>query len=61
MWFMHAHWASLYVRPWVYWGFIFVYFSVAGSFLGRGRASIAFVLASVLLLILWKSMGRWMY
>lgn len=60
-WFMHAHWASLYVRPWVHWGFLFVYLSVAGSFLGRGRARIAFVLASVLLLILWESMGRWIY
>jgi hypothetical protein len=60
-WFMHAHWASLYVRPWVQWGFIFVYLSVAGSFLGRGRARIAFVLASVLLLILWESMGPWIY
>jgi hypothetical protein len=60
-WLVHAHWASLYVRPWVHWGFIFVYLSVAGSFLGRGRARIAFVLASVLLLILWESMGRWIY
>jgi hypothetical protein len=24
-WFMHAHWASLYVRPWVHWGFIYIY------------------------------------
>ena len=60
-WFMHAHWASLYVRPWVHWGFIYVYISVAASFLGRGRARIAFVLASVLLMILWESMGRWIY
>jgi hypothetical protein len=60
-WFMHAHWASLYVRPWVHWGFAFVYLSVAGSFLGRGRARVAFVLASVLLTILWESMGRWIY
>jgi hypothetical protein len=60
-WFMHAHWASLYVRPWVHWGFIFVYLSIAGSFLGRGRARVAFVLASVLLTILWESMGRWIY
>jgi hypothetical protein len=60
-WFMHAHWASLYVRPWVHWGFIYVYLSVLGSFLGRGRARIVFVLASVLLLVLWGSMGPWIY
>lgn len=59
MWFIRTHWAQIYVRPWIHWGFIYVYLSVAGSFLGRGRARIAFVLASVLLLILWESMGRW--
>ena len=60
-WLMHAHWASIYVRPWVHWGFIYVYLSVAGSFLGRGRTRIAFVLASVLLMVLWESMAPWIY
>ena len=61
MWLMHARWASLYVRPWVHWGFIFVYLSVLGSFLGRGRSRAAFVLASVLLMVLWESMDHWIY
>lgn len=58
---MHVHWASLYVRPWVHWGFIVVYLSVFGSFLGRGRSRVAFVLGSVSLMILWNSMGHWIY
>lgn len=60
-WFMRVHWAALYVRPWVHWGFIFVYLSVFGSLLGRGRSRVAFVLASVSLMILWESMGHWIY
>jgi multisubunit Na+/H+ antiporter MnhG subunit len=61
-WLMRGpHWSALYVRPWVHWAFIFVYLSVAGSLLGRGRARIAFTTGSILLLILWEAMPRWIW
>ncbi|MFY9844393.1 MAG: hypothetical protein WAK23_14880 [Terriglobales bacterium] len=54
-------WLSMYVRPWVHWGYTFVFLSVICSFLGRGRARIAFVVGSVLLLMLRFAMGIWVY
>lgn len=61
-WFMRNHqWSSLYVRPWVHWGFVLVYLGCVGSFFGRGRGRIAFAVASVLLIILWESMARWIF
>src|SRR5579862_7654158 len=59
MWFVHAHWARIYVRPWVHWGFVPIYLSVACAFFGRGRSRVAFILASTLLAVLWESMSRW--
>ena len=52
---------SMYARPWVHWGYLFIYLGVVGSFLGRGRARIAFVVGSILLLILRESMGAWLF
>jgi hypothetical protein len=61
-WFMRGHiWPSLYVRPWVHWGFIFVYLGIVGSLFGRGRARIAFASGSILLTMLWESMARWIF
>jgi hypothetical protein len=56
------HTFEMYVWPWVHWGYqgyVPVLLGVAGSFLGRGRARIAFVGGSILLLILRASMGTW--
>jgi hypothetical protein len=63
-WFMlhpWRSWLSMYARPWVHWGYIFVYLSVICSFLGRGWARIAFVTASVLLAVLWQATGTWVF
>lgn len=54
-------WLSMYVRPWAHWGYTFVLLSVICSFLGRGRARIAFVTGSVLLLMLRFATGTWVY
>ena len=59
LWFVHAHWARIYVRPWIHWGFVPIYLSVACAFFGRGRSRVAFILASTLLAVLWESMSRW--
>jgi hypothetical protein len=58
--FHHAF--EMYVWPWVHWGYqgyAPVLLGVAGSFAGRGRARIAFVVGSILLLVLRESMGIW--
>lgn len=55
------HWFSIYVRPWVHWGYAFIILSIIGSFLGRGRARTAFVTGSSLLFVLWAAMGTWVY
>jgi len=55
------HWLSMYVRPWVHWGYIFVFLSVICSFLGRDRARIAFVTGSVLLMVLRFATGIWIF
>jgi hypothetical protein len=52
---------SIYVWPWARWGFLLVFLGVVGSFLGCGRARVAFILASVLLTILWAATGTWAY
>lgn len=54
-------WFSLYVRPWVHWGYLFICLSIVGSLFGRGRARIAFVAASLLLLVLRGATGTWVY
>ncbi|HTA23392.1 MAG TPA: hypothetical protein VK763_07650 [Terriglobales bacterium] len=56
------HTFEMYVWPWVHWGYhgyVPVLLGVAGSFAGRGRARTAFVVGSILLLILRESMGTW--
>ncbi len=58
----HHYMFEMYVWPWVRWGdqgYLPVLLGVAGSFLGRGRARMAFVVGSILLLILRASMGTW--
>jgi hypothetical protein len=59
-WLMTApNWVSVYLSPWVHWGDILILLGIAGALCGRGKARIAFVTASILQLILWESMGRW--
>jgi len=53
------HWFSMYVRPWVHWGYLLVCLSIICSLLGRGSARIAFVIGSILLLVLWLATGTW--
>jgi len=60
-WFTRHPGFSMYARPWVHWGYVFVYLGVAGAFLGRGRSRIAFVVASTLLMILWEGTGTWVF
>jgi len=63
-WLMHHHMLSMYVRPWVHWGYqgyLPVLWGVAGSFFGRSWARIAFLVGSILLLILRASMGTWVF
>lgn len=59
-WLLHHHVLWAFLRPWARWGYVTVYMAFAGSFFGRGRARIAFVLGATLLLILWESTGRWL-
>jgi hypothetical protein len=54
-------WLSMYARPWVHWGHILVFLSIICSFLGRGRARIAFVTGSVLLMVLREAHPIWLY
>lgn len=61
-WLMRGpHWASIYVRPWVHWGFLLVYLGVVGAFFGRGYARTAFLTGSILLAVLWQSMSVWIF
>jgi hypothetical protein len=60
-WIARHHSVSVYVRPWVHWGHILVLGSIVGSFFGRGRARIAFVVGATLLAIIRLSMGVWVY
>lgn len=53
------YWFSMYVTPWVHWGYLLVCVSTICCFLGRGSARIAFVTGSVLLLVLWLATGTW--
>jgi hypothetical protein len=54
-------WLSMYVEPWVHWGIFLILSSIICSFLGRGRARIAFVTGAALLLVLRLAMGTWFY
>jgi len=55
------YWFSIYVRPWVHWGYLAAFLSVVCSFFGRGRARIAFVTGSVLLMVLRFATGGWVW
>ncbi len=52
---------AMYAWPWAHWGYVLVFFGVAGSFLGRGRARLAFTTGATLLMVLWLSMGVWVW
>jgi hypothetical protein len=55
---------SMYVSPWVHFGFqglLFVAGGVLGSLFGRGRARVAFLVGATLLLILRIAIGDWVY
>jgi len=61
-WLMHHRMLSLYTRLWVHQGsqgYLLVFAGVVGSFMGSGRSRIAFILGSILLMILRASMGTW--
>jgi len=51
---------SLYVSPWVHWGYFLLILGFAGSFFGRDRVRFALAIASALLLVLRFSMGTWL-
>jgi hypothetical protein len=54
-------WFSMYSMPWVHWGYTFMFLSIIGSSLGRGRSRIAFVTGSVLLMALREATGTWVF
>lgn len=54
-------WFSTYAMPWAHWGYILVFLGVICSFAGRGRARVAFLTGSVLLMVLREAMGVWVY
>jgi hypothetical protein len=59
-WWIFQHRAVwIFLRPWASWGDVLVDLGVAGSFFGRGRTRIAFLVGSILLLILRESTGKW--
>jgi hypothetical protein len=63
-WFMrypHHYLLSMYVRPWVHWGYILIPLGVICSFLGRGRARVAFVTGAALLMVIWVAVGIWVF
>ncbi len=59
-WLTH-HWISMYVRPWVHWGYALALLSIVCSFFGRGRARVAFVTGSVALFVLRAATGPWIF
>ena len=60
-WFMEHPAVTVYAKPWVQWGWMLILTGVVGSFFGSGRARVAFVVGSVLLLVPWAGMGTWVY
>ena len=58
-WMGRHYLISMYAWPWAHWGYTLVFFGVAGSFLGRGRARLAFAIGATLLMVLRLSMGVW--
>lgn len=63
-WFMrspHHIWWSLYARPWVHWGYIFIFSSIFCSFFGKGWARVGFITGAVLLMVNWSAMSTWVY
>ncbi len=51
-WWLHHRAPLLYIWPFVHWGYLLALFGLIGSFFGRGRARIAFVIASTVLMII---------
>jgi len=61
-WFWNYHpVCSMYAMPWVRLGSIPIFLAVAFCVLGRGRARIAFLVGSFLLVILWAGTSPWLY
>ena len=63
-WLMGHPLREHYVHLWVHQGsqgYLPTLLGVVGSFFGRGRARVAFVVGSILLLILRLSMGAWVF
>ncbi len=56
-----AHWFSMYVRPWVHLGFVLIFLSIIFSYFGQGRARLAFVTGSLLLLVLRLATDTWLF
>lgn len=57
----HHIWWSLYARPWVHWGYIFISLSISCSFFGKGWMRVAFITGAVLLMVNWATMSTWVY
>jgi hypothetical protein len=59
-WLMHSS-VSMYVRPWVHWGYSLMFFGIVGSLCARGQARIALLVVGVALLVLRASTGTWIF
>jgi hypothetical protein len=59
-WLRHPA-ASLYVRPWVHWGYTLMCLGILGSFCARGRSRMVLVVGSVIIIALRGSMGTWVF
>ena len=52
LWWLHHRAPLLYIWPFVHWGYALTLLGLIGSFFGRGRARISFVVASMALMII---------
>jgi len=58
-WWMHHRSPVFYLWPFVHWGYALPLFGLIGSFFGRGRARIAFVVAGTALMVI-RLAGYWL-
>jgi len=58
-WWLHHRAPLFYIWPFVHWGYALTLLGLIGSFFGRGRARIAFVIASTVLVII-RLAGIWL-
>jgi hypothetical protein len=58
-WALHHRAPLFYIWPLVHWGYALTLFGLVGSFFGRGRPRIAFVVAGTVLMII-RLAGHWL-